>query len=182
MKKLKHRYKFLTKEIVFVFACFLMTLGSYAQKKKNLLFIMTDQQQYKALSIAGNSVLQTPNLDRLAKEGAFFKNAYTPMAVCGPARSAILTGMTVESTGVNTNAKTYYYDDEPVMTTPTFDEILTANGYHCEYYGKWHVMSNHAEIYKNPKLQAKMGSPYFNMEAKTMCIWIISMNIFRNQN
>ena len=111
-----------------VFLAILMTLGCLAQKKKNLLFIMTDQQQYKALSIAGNRVLETPNLDRLAKDGAYFKNAYTPMAVCGPARSAILTGKTVESTGVNTNDKTYFYDDEPVMTSLTFDEILSQNG------------------------------------------------------
>ena len=64
-------------------------------KRPNLLFIMTDQQQYKAMSLAGNTILETPNLDRLAKGGAFFKNAYTPMAVCGPARSSILTGMIV---------------------------------------------------------------------------------------
>ncbi|MCF8714993.1 sulfatase-like hydrolase/transferase [Joostella atrarenae] len=133
----------------------------FSQKKKNLLFIITDQQQYKALSIAGNSVLKTPNLDRLANSGAYFKNAYTPMAVCGPARSAILTGMTVENTGVNTNDKTYYYNDEPVMTTPTFDEILTANGYHCEYYGKWHTMSSHASIYRNPIQNAKNGKSIF---------------------
>lgn len=135
--------------------------GAIAQKKKNLLFIMTDQQQYKALSIAGNKVVETPNLDRLAKGGAYFKNAYTPMAVCGPARSSILTGMTVESTGVNNNSKTYFYDKSPVMTTPTFDEILAENGYHCEYYGKWHVMSNHAEVYKNPVLKAKNGKSIF---------------------
>jgi arylsulfatase A-like enzyme len=146
---------------ILILAGILVSYSVSAQKKKNLLFIMTDQQQYKALSIAGNTVLETPNLDRLAKSGAYFKNAYTPMAVCGPARSAILTGMTVENTGVNTNAKTYFYDEEPVMTTLTFDEILTQNGYHCEYYGKWHVMSNRAEIYKNPKLTSKDGKSIF---------------------
>ena len=88
------------KKGVLVLITVLMAFGSFAQKKKNLLFIITDQQQYKALSIAGNMVLNTPHLDRLAKEGAYFKNAYTPMAVCGPARSAILTGLTVENTGV----------------------------------------------------------------------------------
>ena len=149
------------KIVTLVLGSFLLSSGIHAQKKKNLLFIMTDQQQYKALSIAGNSVLQTPNLDRLAEGGAYFTNAYTPMAVCGPARSSILTGMTVESTGVNTNAKTYSYDDEPVMTSQTFDEILNENGYHCEYYGKWHVKSNHAEIYKNPKLRSKNGKSIF---------------------
>ncbi len=149
------------KIVTIILGSFFLSSGILAQKKKNLLFIITDQQQYKALSIAGNSVLETPNLDRLAEGGAYFTNAYTPMAVCGPARSSILTGMTVEKTGVNTNAKTYTYDDEPVMTTQTFDEILTENGYHCEYYGKWHVKSNHAEIYKNPKKYSENGKSIF---------------------
>lgn len=132
-----------------------------AKEKKNLLFIMTDQQRYDALSIAGNSVLQTPNLDQLAKQGVFFKNAYSPCAVCGPSRSSILTGHTVENTQVNTNGKTYYYEEQGLMGMPTFDEILTANGYHCEYYGKWHSVSSHAEIYKNPKLSSNDGKSVF---------------------
>jgi len=151
------------KVLVVIVGCMLIgqTINAQHKRKKNLLFIMTDQQQYKALSIAGNSVLKTPNLDKLAKQGVYFKNAYSPMAVCGPARSAILTGMTVENTGVNTNDKTYYYDEEPVMTSPTFDEILTQNGYHCEYYGKWHSMTSHSEIYRNPKRNAKNGKSIF---------------------
>ncbi|MDA3823886.1 MAG: sulfatase-like hydrolase/transferase [Bacteroidales bacterium] len=128
----------------------------------NLLFIITDQQRYDALSHAGNTVLETPNLDRLAEQGAYFKNAYTACAVCGPARSSILTGCTVENTGVKTNSRTYYYDEEVVMTMPTFDEILTENGYHCEYYGKWHSMSSHTTIYKNPKQAAENGKSVFN--------------------
>jgi len=128
----------------------------------NLLFIITDQQRYDALSIAGNSVLETPNLDRLANEGAYFRNAYTPCAVCGPARSSILTGHTVENTGVRTNGMTYYYEEEGLMTMPTFDEILAANGYRCEYYGKWHSQSTHTDIYQNPKRESKNGHSVFN--------------------
>ena len=131
------------------------------KQKKNLLFIMTDQQQYKALSIAGNSVLETPNLDRLAKDGAYFKNAYTPSAVCTPARSSILTGYTVENTKMNSNKKAYFYEEEGLMTMPTFDEILTKEGYHCEYYGKWHSQISHTEVYKNPKSHAKNGESNF---------------------
>ncbi len=131
------------------------------QQKMNLLFIMTDQQRYDALSIAGNTVLETPNLDRLAGEGAYFVNAYTPCAVCGPARSSILTGHTVEHTGVNTNAKTYEYQEEGLMTMPTFDEILTEQGYHCEYYGKWHSPSAHTSIYRNPKQASENGRSVF---------------------
>lgn len=129
--------------------------------KPNLLFIMTDQQRYDALSIAGNSVLKTPNLDRLAKQGVWFQNAYTQCAVCGPARSTILTGNTVEHHGVRTNSRAYYYDEKVVMTMPTFDEILSRNGYHCEYYGKWHSQTSHTEIYQNPKREASNGKSVF---------------------
>ncbi len=129
--------------------------------KQNLLFIITDQQRYDAMSIAGNTVLETPNLDQLAQQGVYFQNAYTPCAVCGPARSSILTGHIVENTGVNSNSQTYYYDEEPVMEMPTFDEILTDSGYHCEYYGKWHALSSHAEIYKNPIQVAENGRHIF---------------------
>jgi len=71
----------------------------------NLLFIIVDQMRYDALSIAGNPIVKTPNLDKLARQGAYFINAYTPVAVCGPARSSILTGTTINTHGVNTNDK-----------------------------------------------------------------------------
>ena len=129
--------------------------------KPNLLFIMTDQHRYDALSIAGNTVLETPNLDRLAKQGAYFKNAYTPCAVCAPARSSILTGHTVEHTGMKTNDRAYYVEEEGLMIMPTFDEILADEGYHCEYYGKWHSQSSHTDIYKNPVKAAKNGKSIF---------------------
>lgn len=150
---------------IYCLVIFLLSLltpyNSFGQKKKNLLFIITDQQRFDALSIAGNAVLKTPNLDRLAEQGVHFKNAYSACAVCGPARSSILTGCTVESHGVRTNDRTYYYDKEVLMTMPTFDEILAKNGYHCEYYGKWHSLTSHTTIYKNPKRKAKNGKSVF---------------------
>ena len=128
----------------------------------NLLFIMTDQQRWDALSIAGNSVLQTPNLDRLARQGAYFQNAYSPCAVCCPARSSVLTGCTVENTRMKTNELAYYTKQEGLMTMPTFDEILTDNGYHCEYYGKWHTHSSHSHCYKNPVKASRKGHDIFD--------------------
>ena len=130
-------------------------------KKPNLLFIMTDQQRWDALSIAGNTVLQTPHLDRLAKQGAYFKHAYTPCAVCCPARSVVLTGHTVENTGMKTNDLAYYPEQGGLMAMPTFDEILTEQGYRCEYYGKWHSLSARAECYQNPVQTARNGQSIF---------------------
>jgi arylsulfatase A-like enzyme len=143
-------------------SCLGFSINAYAEApKKNLLFILTDQQSYDALSIAGNSIVKTPNIDRLAEQGAFFKNAYTPQAVCGPARSSILTGHTPENTGITNN--TVYFDCDPnAMAMPTFDEILTEHGYRAEYYGKWHSSSYRApKVYKNPEQYAPNGNWIF---------------------
>jgi arylsulfatase A-like enzyme len=140
--------------------------GTAAPKdvKPNLLFIMTDQQRFDALSIAGNQVLITPNLDRLARQGAWFKNAYTQCAVCGPARATILTGCTVENHGIITNglADSGTQQSATIMPQKTFDQILTDNGgYHCEYYGKWHCPEFAASCYKNPVKNAASGRSIF---------------------
>jgi arylsulfatase A-like enzyme len=137
------------------------TVMAKADKKPNLLFIMTDQQRFDALSIAGNQVLKTPNLDRLAKQGVWFRNAYTQCAVCAPARATILTGCTVENHGILTNALATSTKDAGLMAMPTFDELLSENGYVCEYHGKWHTPEFHAEVYKNPVLKTKSGRSVF---------------------
>lgn len=130
-------------------------------KRPNLLFIITDQQRWDALSIAGNTVLETPNLDRLARQGAYFRNAYTPCAVCCPARSSILTGQTVEHTGMRTNELAYGVPQEGLMMMPTFDEILAEEGYRCEYYGKWHSRLPRTDCYQNPLKAAANGKSIF---------------------
>jgi arylsulfatase A-like enzyme len=137
-------------------AIFFLSITSSAQdntiekKPPNLLFIITDQQRFDALSYAGNTVLKTPNMDRLAREGVYFENAYTQMAVCTPARASILTGHTVENTKMTTNKVAYNGRETGIMPQKTFDEILNENGYECEYYGKWHNPTFHATVYNNP--------------------------------
>ncbi len=77
-------------------------LGTYAcstgekpgpQAKPNILYLMADQHRYDCLSSSGNSVIHTPNLDRIAAEGVRFCRAYTSTPSCTPARSGILTGL-----------------------------------------------------------------------------------------
>lgn len=155
------KHSFLTGFLVSLGLCFSLASSAQEGERKNLLFIITDQQRYDALGYAGNSVIRTPNLDRLAGQGVYFANAYTPCAVCGPARSSMLTGSRVESTGVNSNSQTYYDGGEGIMEMPTFDELLAAEGYHCEYYGKWHALSSHAEVYRNPVQTASNGASVF---------------------
>ena len=112
----------------------------------NLLFIMTDQQRFDAMSRAGNSILKTPNLDRLADEGVYFERAYSNCPICVPARAVILTGHSIESVRVTGNND---YDRADVADLPTFDNVLARHGYHSEYYGKWHTPYKFACTYEN---------------------------------
>jgi arylsulfatase A-like enzyme len=118
-----------------------------ASEPINLLFIMTDQQRFDAMSCAGNDVLETPNMDRLAREGVRFSNAYSNCPVCVPARAVILTGHSIESVGVRSNGE-QHREDGPDL--PTFDTILLENGYQGEYHGKWHTPYKFALDYSRP--------------------------------
>lgn len=69
------------------------------ERRNNLIVILTDQQRYDTIRLVQEerglpeqSRIKTPNLDRIAKEGAYFRNAYTHCAVCVPARASLLTG------------------------------------------------------------------------------------------
>ncbi len=122
--------------------------------KPNLLFIMTDQQRFDALSFAGNKILHTPNMDRIAREGVWFENTHTQCAVCGPARASMFTGCSVANTKAITNATAYLPEEAGIMPMKTYDEILAENGYECEYYGKWHSPIHRAKCYNNPVTMA----------------------------
>ncbi len=117
-----------------------------AERAPNLLLIMTDQQRFSAMSCAGNGILKTPNLDRLAAQGAMFQTAITPCPVCVPARTSILTGKSMHGTGVTGNAAA---TDTQLDSGPSFDDLLAARGYHNEYYGKYHSPYRMAGAYRN---------------------------------
>ncbi len=108
---------------------------------------MTDQQRFDALSAAGNTVLQTPNMDRIANEGVLFENAYTPVPVCGPARTGILTGLSMENSGIHRNQDVYI--PESYKGGASFDMVLSEAGYKTGYYGKWHSPQQLAARYDN---------------------------------
>lgn len=118
-------------------------------KRPNLLFIMTDQQRFDALGVVGSyPYLQTPNLDRLAREGAFFTHAYSPCAVSVASRCSILTGLLVDHHRVGTNG---LVSQDPatldITDKKTFDQILVQDGYYAEYHGKYHAPITWTDCY-----------------------------------
>lgn len=103
------------------------------KSKKQIVFIMTDSTRWDMLGCYGNKGMKTPNLDRLCEEGVRFDRAYTAQPVCGPARSALFTGVSPHSNGSWTNSISIYDN------TKTIGQRLRDHGIKTGYVGKWHV-------------------------------------------
>lgn len=108
-------------------------------KKPNVLLIITDQLNIETMSAMGNPYLHTPNMDRMAKRGMMFKNAYTSSPVCGPARSSIVTGRMPHETGVEWNPQGIKDGIKNV------GEIFGEAGYKTVWAGKWHLPESYPQ-------------------------------------
>ena len=73
------------------------------KKKKNIVFVLTDQQRFDTLGCNGSTQCKTPAVDELAKSGINFTHAFTPIALCSPARGSIITGLFPHNHGQLTN-------------------------------------------------------------------------------
>jgi arylsulfatase A-like enzyme len=102
--------------------------------KPNLIIMMTDDQRFDALSCAGNKILKTPNMDRIANEGCRFRNMFVINSLCAPSRATILTGQYSHTNGVIDNKNRSINKDSPF-----FPELLRQAGYEVAFCGKSHV-------------------------------------------
>jgi len=107
-------------------------------RQQNILLIHADQHRADCLGVNGHPFLQTPNLDRLATQGANFTRAYTPIPLCTPARTSLLTGQWPMQHGVIANHGT---EGERALNddVPTVSQLLRDAGYWLGYTGKWGV-------------------------------------------
>lgn len=106
---------------------------------KNVIFILTDDHRFDFMGFTDKVAwLETPNLDRLASEGAYFPNTYVTTSLCSPSRASILTGLYSHTHTVIDNAA-----PDPGNLT-FFPEYLQNSGYQTSYFGKWH-MGNHSD-------------------------------------
>ncbi len=106
----------------------------------NVLMLMTDQHRVDTLGCYGNEVCRTPNLDALSARGATFDNAFTPSAICTPARASLLTGVLPFRHALLANyERNVGYREELGPQFEPFSVPLAAAGYQLGHVGKWHV-------------------------------------------
>jgi N-acetylglucosamine-6-sulfatase len=105
-------------------------------RRRNVIFILSDDHRYDALGfMKAQPWLETPQLDRLAREGAHFKNAFVTTALCSPSRASILTGVYAHKHRIVDNST-------PIPEgTVFFPAHLQKAGYKTGFFGKWHMGS-----------------------------------------
>jgi arylsulfatase A-like enzyme len=138
-----------------------------AQKRPNIIFIMSDDHAYQAISAYGGplkNLAPTPNIDRIARDGMRFNRCLVTNSISGPCRAVILTGLYSHLNGFTRNEGQAPFDG----SQRTFPKMLKAAGYQTAMIGKWHLGSNptgfsHWEIlpgqgvYYNPDFIDKTG-------------------------
>lgn len=107
-----------------------------SDRPPNLVLILSDNHRADAMGCAGHPFVRTPHLDRLAREGVRFTNAFCTTPLCSPARASFLTGLYGWRHGVHNNTTASRWDDAHV----TFLELLRRQaGYATAFIGKWHM-------------------------------------------
>ena len=137
MRLFKNNICLLALTLFFVSSCSLEPTS----KTPNVIFILTDDMGFSDLGSYGSKMINTPNLDLLASEGALLNSYYSSQAVCSASRASILTGSYPNRIGISgalgPNSKTGINPNEFLMS-----EMFKQQGYNTAIYGKWHLGDN----------------------------------------
>jgi len=133
----------ISKHPVFILSVFVLIilLGACnskpeAPERPNIIFIMSDDHAYQAISAYSDRLITTPNIDRIAEEGMLFTNACVTNSICAPSRATILTG---KHTHINGKIDNNFPFD---TTNVTFPQLLHSSGYQTAMFGKLHFGNN----------------------------------------
>ncbi|WP_437369876.1 sulfatase family protein [Maribacter litoralis] len=130
--------------------------GKKIDQKPNIVFIMADDHAIQAISAYGHPIsklAKTPNIDRIAENGAIFQNSFVTNSICGPSRAVILTGKHSHINGFRQNG------DHFNGSQPTLPKMLKQFGYETAVFGKWHL-HGYPEGFNHWKIIVDQGNYY----------------------
>ena len=122
-------------KLLFLLISLVFSTATIWAKKPNIVFFFTDDQTSSILGCYGHPLAKTPNIDRLAKEGTRFENAFVSQSICWVSRTTILTGLTGRSYGVPGN----HDMAKPEAVEKLYIDYLRDAGYRTGFAGKWHA-------------------------------------------
>ena len=126
---------------LFIVLCFSLRLGaqdatvSTEEERPNIIFILTDDQRFDALGYQGNKLIDTPEMDKLAASGTYFKNALVTTPICAASRASILTGL--QERTHRFNFQTGNIREEYMQKS--YPKLLKESGYHTAFFGKYGI-------------------------------------------
>jgi N-acetylglucosamine-6-sulfatase len=159
--------------------CLLLTLPLNAASQRpdpavqiarpNIVFILVDDLRWDELGIAGHPFIKTPNIDRIGKEGAMFRNAFMTTPLCSPSRASFLTGLYAHTHGITDNVDRSAASHR-LMTFPL---LLHQSGYETAFIGKWHMGNDDSprpgfDRWVSFKGQGTYLNPDINEDGKTV--------------
>ncbi len=103
--------------------------------RPNIVFILIDDVRWDELGCTGHPFIKTPNIDRIAKEGAMFRNAFMTTPLCSPSRASFLTGQYAHTHGITDNVDRSAASHKLI----SFPLLLHQSGYETAFIGKWHM-------------------------------------------
>ena len=116
--------------------CLLASMGiAAAQDRPNILLVVVDDLRFDDFAAAGHPFARTPHIDRLAREGAQFRNMFAVTPLCSPSRANIVTGLYTRRHGILDNTERSARSHE----LQSFARVLQADGYRTGFIGKWHM-------------------------------------------
>jgi arylsulfatase A-like enzyme len=126
------RYLLVLQALVLMLSSPLFSQSGDNAKRPNIIFIMSDDHAYQAISAYDKRLIETPNIDRIAKMGMLFTNASVTNSICAPSRATILTG---KHSHLNGKIDNHFHFDS---TNVTFPQLLQKAGYQTAMFGKLH--------------------------------------------